>query len=280
MMYFYLVLGKILAYISFLFNIKVKRKTTKIKKPGKIHLIYRISDAGYKKEKPDYINNKNCLINALTHFAPEEIDWTIICDNCSKDTMDIIYEAACIFHLRDEQIKIVSEGNGAATFRIALNIALNYESNDIVYFLENDYLHRSGSADALKRAFAKFRDAKFVTLYDHPDKYDKDYCWSIINLKSKIYFDGINHWRSANSTTMTFATRVSTLKKYKRIFLRYTKKTHPRDYLIFLNLTNAKLFTPIPSFSTHGETKYLAPVIDWQEENRSTLNEYEQKIGN
>lgn len=284
MLLVYWALGKVLYYISLLFNLRHKRKASKIKELGKIHLIYRISDAGYKKVKPDYINNKNCLINALTHFAPEAIDWTIICDNCSKATMDMIYEAAHHFHLRDEQIKTVSEGDGAKTFRIALNIALNYESNDIVYFLENDYIHRSGSADALKRAFMKFPDAKFVSLYDHFDKYEDDYFWSIINLRSKVYFDGANHWRSTNSTTMTFAARVSTLKKYKRIFLRYTNSAPPRDNLMFLNLdlelANTMLFVPIPSFSTHGETKYLAPVIDWREENCSTLNEYEQKTGN
>ncbi len=278
MKFFYLVLGKIIEYISLLFNMTVKKKTSKIRKIGNIHLIYRISDAGYKKEKPDYINNKNCLINALTRFSPDEIDWTIICDNCSENTMDMIYEVARTFRLRDEQIKKVSEGNGAATFRIAFNIALNYDRDDIVYFLENDYLHRSGSVEALKRAFTKFPDADFVALYDHADKYQSDYFWSIINLKSKICFDGETHWRSANSTTMTFAARISTLKKYKRVFLRHTKTAPPRDYLIFLNMTNARLFTPIPSFSTHGETKYLAPVIDWQEENRLTLNEYEQKI--
>ena len=35
-------------------------------------IIYRISDAGYNKVKPDYITNENCLKNALLMFPPYE----------------------------------------------------------------------------------------------------------------------------------------------------------------------------------------------------------------
>ena len=31
-------------------------------------IIYRISDTGYKKEKPDYINNESCLRNFCNIF--------------------------------------------------------------------------------------------------------------------------------------------------------------------------------------------------------------------
>ena len=36
-----------------------------------IRVIYRLSDAGYKKEKPEYINNKLCLENASQIFGKE-----------------------------------------------------------------------------------------------------------------------------------------------------------------------------------------------------------------
>ena len=35
-------------------------------------VIYRLSDAGYKKEKPEYINNKLCL-RAKSSARPEDI---------------------------------------------------------------------------------------------------------------------------------------------------------------------------------------------------------------
>jgi outer membrane protein OmpA-like peptidoglycan-associated protein len=47
-------------------------------------IIYRISDAGYNKVKPKYINNRNCLWNAVNVF--KDADWSIIADNVSKKT--------------------------------------------------------------------------------------------------------------------------------------------------------------------------------------------------
>jgi len=44
-------------------------------------VIYRISDAGYRKVKPDYINNEKCLANAVQTFT--EADWLILADNTS-----------------------------------------------------------------------------------------------------------------------------------------------------------------------------------------------------
>lgn len=44
---------------------KEKTVQTKLyKESSKIHVIYRISDAGYPKEKLSCINNENCLKNA------------------------------------------------------------------------------------------------------------------------------------------------------------------------------------------------------------------------
>ena len=47
-------------------------------------IIYRISDAGYNKVKPLYINNENCLKNAVKTFGNSE--FLIIADNVSDET--------------------------------------------------------------------------------------------------------------------------------------------------------------------------------------------------
>lgn len=44
-------------------------------------IIYRISDAGYSKIKPAYINNEHCLKNAVKVFSWTKYDWSIIADN-------------------------------------------------------------------------------------------------------------------------------------------------------------------------------------------------------
>ena len=47
-----------------------------------MRIIYRISDVGYSKVKPDYITNENCLANAVK----VTLVWDYIADNISEET--------------------------------------------------------------------------------------------------------------------------------------------------------------------------------------------------
>ena len=232
---------------------------------GKLHLMYRTSDAGYPKDKPGYIGNINCLRNALLRFPTKDVDWHIMCDNCSEKTMTEIYNLTDRFGVNRNQIYIEHIGHGAGTFRKMYEKALKFEPNDVVYFLENDYIHRKGSYEALINAFKIGDFVDYVTLYDHPDKYEKDYIFNSL-LKSRIFYDGHDFWRTTPNTTMTLAAKVSTLIADKNKFWKWTNTKHPYDYLIFIDLLNRTMISPIPGYSTHGETRWLSPKIDWEKE--------------
>ena len=66
---------------------------------------------------------------------------------------------------------------------------------------------------------------------------------------------------------MTFAAKVSTLKQTEPILRKYTTGTYPNDFHMFLDLrqNNQLLITPLPGYSTHGETAWLSPLTNWQE---------------
>lgn len=221
-------------------------------------IIYRISDAGYNKVKPPYINNEDCLLNALDVFSTEKHDWLVIADNVSESTKHMIEKYIL-------NVKYVSVGHGAGTFNIALDEALKEDDNEIIYFLENDYLHKPGSDKILEEGFTLGYD--YVSLYDHPDKY--------INGANPFVEDGGEvtrlmltdscHWKLTNSTTMTFAAKVSTLKEDEDILRKFTSGTHPNDFPMFLALREKQhgLVTPVPGYSTHGETAWLSPLTDW-----------------
>jgi len=224
-------------------------------------IIYRISDTGYKKEKPDYIDNEKCLKNATKVF--KDTDWYIIADNVSKETSDMIEKYKSKDHLC-----YTSRGNGAATFNLALSEALTYNDDDIVYFIENDYLHKPKSQKILEEGFTL--GASFVALYDHPDKYmtpdqgGNPFCTDG-GEDTRVYLTNSCHWKITNSTTMTFAAKVSTLKRVEPILRKHTSGTHPDDFQMFLELRQQGelLITPIPGYATHGETRWLAPLTDW-----------------
>ena len=226
-----------------------------------MRVIYRISDVGYSKVKPDYITNEACLANAVKVF--DDCEWSIIADNVSKETSDMIEK-----YKSKDHILYVNEGNGAATFNIALDEALKMADNDTVYFLENDYLHKPDSRVIIEEGFEL--GAKFVSLYDHPDKYlspeqgGNPYCKGGAE-DTRVYLTDSVHWKITNSTTMTFAAEVKTLKENESILRNHTSGTHPNDFQMFLELreNNKLLVTPIPGYATHGETAWLSPLTDW-----------------
>ena len=222
-------------------------------------IIYRVSDTGYNKVKPKYIDNQKCLSNFCYVFQDHDI--IVMADNVSEDTRRMIQQHAV--HLEH-----VNVGHGAGTFNLALDMALKFDDDEIVYFVENDYLHKDEAPKILEEGFSLGAD--FVSLYDHPDKYldpskgGNPHCEGG-GEETRVYLTDSCHWKITNSTTMTFASKVSTLKEIEPILRKWTNETHPHDFNMFLELRDKGklLITPIPGYSTHGETAWLSPLTDW-----------------
>ena len=229
-------------------------------------IIYRISDAGYKKIKPSFINNENCLKNALSVFPFEKHDWSIIADNTSEQT-NIMMEK----YLPSESIYYTSIKSGAGTFNYALDMALKFDKNDVVYFLENDYIHKTNSDVILLEGINAGGD--YISLYDHPDKYipssrgGNQFIDDDGGEITKVYLTKSSHWKITNSTTMTFASKVNTLMEDEDILRKWTNMgSYPRDFDMFIELRNKGkvLLTSIPGYSTHGESAWLSPLTNWE----------------
>lgn len=221
-------------------------------------LIYRISDVGYNKVKPPYIGNENCLKNATQTF--KQAEWVIIADNTSVPTDEMITKY-------QSNITKVSVGHGAGTFNLALTEALKYNDNEVVYFLENDYLHKPESFNVLLEGIDIGSD--YISLYDHPDKY-QDGANPFVEGGgeiTKVFLSKSCHWKLTNSTTMTFAAKVKTLREDEEILRSFTQGSYPRDFEMFLALRDKgrSLITPLPGYATHGETAWLSPLINWDD---------------
>ena len=168
-----------------------------------------------------------------------------------------------------DHIYYASVGHGAGTFNLALDEALKYNDDDIVYFIENDYIHKPDSAKIIREGFEL--GASFVALYDHPDKYldpskgGNPYCVGGAE-DTRVYLTDSCHWKITNSTTMTFAAKVSTLKRVETTLRKHTSGTHPNDFQMFLELRQQGelLITPLPGYATHGETAWLSPLTNWR----------------
>jgi len=233
---------------------------------GRICLYYRICDQGYVKDKASYMSKEACLANAVRRFPLSRVEWCVLADGVCDDTYRMIVK-----YVPQERVRRVRVGHGAGTFRMAYEEALQQPDDTLVYFLEDDYLHCPGSLEALL-AVAATGMADYLTLYDHPDKYQ----WDSLNPyvidggeKTRVFFLGHHHWKATNSTTMTFAAFADTLRRDKHCFWRWTATRHPYDFYIFLELRKIygrTLISPIPSMSTHGDTNSLALGVDWEQQ--------------
>ena len=234
----------------------------------KVKVYYRLSDHGYQKVKPDYIDNEKCLNNFLRNFMELKNtdlvysdDITIIADNVGDETFDWLSS-------KKINVERTQLGSGAQSFNYVLDKAVKLDDDTIVYFIEDDYLHLPNSRKILIEGISLGAD--YVSLYDHPDKY--------INAnqggnpfiedggeETKVYRSESCHWKLTNSTTMTFASRVKTLKEDLGIMKTWTIGTYPDDFKMFLELreNGRTLITPLPGYSTHGETQWLSPFTDW-----------------
>lgn len=170
--------------------------------------------------------------------------------------------------IQPEAIQI-QEGTEAGSFLKMLEYVakLDLHPDTIIYFLEDDYLHRPGWVDILFEGF--LTDADYVTLYDHRDKYTH-----YPKLKSKILITPSCHWRTTPSTTNTYAMRFSTLKQDLSIHRRFSlgrKITADHDKFCFLEKRGAVLISSIPGWSTHLDIEFISPCIDWGNLNMRVL---------
>ncbi len=169
--------------------------------------------------------------------------------------------------------------NNSKSLKYSIDLVLGFQNsknfkkisseNELIYFVENDYLHTIDSKKNLIDAF-KLK-VHYVSLYDHPDYYDNlkkliDFRQVLDNPIKKVLLGKYRHWATTASTTCTFAVKKKTLMEDYEYFKKMCKRDIPRDHKIFTQLTNKGrlLIIPIPSLATHIETNYLAPLINWK----------------
>lgn len=224
--------------------------------------LYRISDNSGKKDRFSFATKEVCLKNYLDVFKPSRDNLIIIADNVGDMTWRMINA------LHPNVIRTYFHNSASwryAAFEIA---ALRFSENQVVYFVEDDYLHLPGSREVLLEGI---EIADYVSLYDHKDKYlnaDEGGPNPFIEYGgelTRVVRTASAHWKVTNSTTMTFATTVKILREDQRVWNRHTHGSYPNDFQAFLELArrSRRLITPLPSYSTHCERAFAAPGVDW-----------------
>lgn len=159
----------------------------------------------------------------------------------------------------------IDAGCEAKSFLAQLDYAIrqNFDDDTILYFLEDDYLHREGWVDVLLEAFT-VPNVDYVTLFDDRDKYEAEL---YKDLTAKLFFTETSHWRTTPATTNTYAMRFKTLKNTIDIHREFSlNRDISSDYDKFCKLTEMGqiLISPIPGHSTHVQLENMSSCYDWE----------------
>lgn len=248
----------------------------------RIRVYYRLSDApaAAKKKKPSFVNNRNSLINFFRNF--NFFSCHVIADSVSEETQLLLKELEQNFTFTYEH---VSYKSGSRSFIHAFELAIKNDEDDIIYFIEDDFIHMKNSASIVLEGFYQAH-ADYVSLYDHPDKYTEgenpyvedggEFCQVLCTESS--------HWKTTGSTVMSFAAFVRTLKEDEYYWRKCAEGHNTKSFRTFSELVKnkktlsnmfrkkRKIVNPIPAYATHGETRFLSPFRDWKEIMKNSIN--------
>ncbi len=216
------------------------------------------SSNSHNKPRPEWFDREK-IFDSFISTLDERVEYTAFHD-CGNGSIEDHFLSK-----KDCKSVSIKGGNDAQSFLNLLNYVIKnpYDDNDIIYFVEDDYLHKKGWIDILEEG-VNMIGADYFTLYDHPDKY---YSPMYENLTSKIIVTKNVHWRTIPSTTNTYACKFSTLKKHFNTHVKYCdlveKWTKDHDKFTQLWSEGSNLVSCIPGYSSHVESKMLSPTINW-----------------
>ena len=173
-----------------------------------------------------------------------------------------------------DQIKILNKNNSViennmkatmASILTSFNIAKE-KSNDLVYFVEDDYIHKKESLSEMIYSYEKISSELgrelFLCPIDYPYLYKK-------MENSNILIGNKYHWRTVNESLLTFLTSKELINKYwNELILMSTNELSPFETPLHKIYEKELCLSPIPSLAMHctnvNSVFGLSPNINWK----------------
>ena len=260
-----------------------------IKTCTSINLVTQNKKRIFEKNKSDYtFRTINSLINSLNfskNFLKDiDIKIYIIDDNSKKEDLEKMCKIIAKINIKFEiinldlekfkQIKVLNKNNPSieknmratmASILTSFNIAKE-KSNDLVYFVEDDYIHKKETIIEMVSTYEKIATELdrelFLCPVDYPYLYKK-----LDN--SNILIGNNYHWRTVNESLLTFLTSKDLINKYWNELLLMAENEHsPFETPLHKIYEKELCLSPIPSLAMHctnvNSIFGLSPNMNWK----------------
>ena len=151
------------------------------------------------------------------------------------------------------------------------SIEISKNSDDLIYFVEDDYIHKKNSLEEMIYAYEKFstilNDELFLCPTDYPYLYFSPE-------DTKLLLGNQSHWRKIDQTLCTFLTSSKMVNKHLDKLLSMCKREHlPFEKPLHEIFKSEVCLSPIPSLAIHAtniNSIYgISPVVNikklWEE---------------
>ncbi len=268
---------------------KVKSLTIILRTCSSVNMLTQSKKRLFNNEKPEYtLRSLKSIINSINFakdiFSKINVELVIIDHNSEKKIIDKIQSIISnqFFKSRfislnvddfrkdinpiNQENKEVTSNQISNMSNIHKSLLLAKESADLIYFVEDDYIH---SVESIKEMI--FTYEKLSSLLNHelilcPTDYP--YLYSEIR-NSNIFLGNKRHWRTIKETLCTFLTSKDMVIKHWELLISMCKLEHyPFEKPLHKIYEKEYCLSPIPSLAIHctniNSVYGLSPNTDWE----------------
>lgn len=277
---------------------KVKALTVIFRSCTKVNMLTQNKKRLFDRNKSEYtFRSLNSIIMSLNQakitFPKIKFDIAIIDYNSKKEDLEQMKKQLDKTNFKNsvitldineflDNIKKVNAKNEKVTENQMSNMSNIHKSllfaknecSDLVYFVEDDYLHRQEAINEMILTYERISSQLNRELILCPADYP--YLYTKID-STNIFLGGNKHWRKVEETLCTFLTSKIILQKYWNKFISMCNFEHyPFEQPLHDIYKSEYCLSPIPSLAIHltniNSIFGLSPNINWKkiwEENKN-----------
>ncbi len=267
----------------------VKALDVIIRSCSSVHMLTQNKLRIFEEDKIEYtLRSINSILKSINyakkHYPKIKIKITVIDYNSSIENLKKIKKLLKKYSLNfkllnldlsefEKRIKTTNEKNEKVTLNQMSNMSSIYKSlllskmsDDLIYFVEDDYIHEIDSIAEMLFTYERIASLTNHELIVCPTDYPYLY---VQTEDTKIFLGQNYHWRKINETLCTFLTSKKIITKYWDKFLSMCNFEHyPFESPLHEIYKKELCISPIPSIAIHctnvNSIYGLSPNKDWK----------------